>query len=248
MLNTVIIDDLDICSEVLEDLLTKHCKNVNIVKVCSSGEEGIKAISKHAPDLVISDVEMPGMTGFQMLKKIKKINFDLIFTTSFDKYAIEAIRHSAIDYLLKPVIEKELIEAIARVEQKRQSISNTQLNKLFENIENNKKVIQKIALPATDGLVFVNLKDIVHCESDSNYTTVFLSTGDKMVITKTLKEIESLLDGNEFFRIHHSHLISLIHIKKYVRGTGGYVVMSNGTSITVARERKEKFLQQFAHL
>ncbi len=248
MLNTILIDDQEFCTEVLQDMLQQTNADVKVVAVCNSGKEGIKAIKKYDPDLVILDVEMPGMTGFEMLQEIKQPDFEIIFTTAFDKYSIEAIRYSALDYLLKPVMPHELKAAIEKMEHKQHKNLNKQFKTLFQHLDGSRRPVNHVALPSMEGLTFVNVIDIIHCESDSNYTTLFLKTGEKMVVTKTLKDIEGLLHGNNFYRIHNSHLINMHHIKKYVKGNAGYVVMNNGADITVARNRKEDFLKQFAHL
>ena len=248
MLNTILIDDQVFCTEVLQDMLLENHSEVKVVSVCHSGKDGIKAIKKYEPELVILDVEMPGMTGFEMLQEIKNPGFEVIFTTAFDKYSIEAIRFSALDYLLKPVMPHELKLAIERMEPNQHKNISKHFKTLFQHLHQSKRPVNHVALPSMEGLIFVNVIDIIHCESDSNYTTLFLNTGDKMVVTKTLKDIEGLLEGNDFFRIHHSHLINMNHIKKYVKGNAGYVVLGNGANITVARNRKEVFLKQFAHL
>lgn len=248
MLSTILIDDQKLCTEMLKDMLEKDSPEVKITAVCHSGKEGIKAIRKNEPDLVILDVEMPEMSGFDMLHQIKDPGFEVIFTTAFDKYSIQAIRFSALDYLLKPVVPHELKAAIERVERKQSKNISKHFSTLFKNLNENRRPVNQVALPSLEGLIFINVVDIIHCESDSNYTTLFLKSGEKMLVTKTLKDIEGLLEGNNFFRIHHSHLINMIHIKKYVRGNAGYVVMTTGVDINVARNRKEEFLKQFAHL
>jgi two-component system LytT family response regulator len=247
MLKTILIDDQEFCTEVIKDMLTENGTTVEIVSVCHSGKDGIKAIKKYNPDLIILDVEMPEMTGFEMLQKIKDPEFEVIFTTSFDKYSIQAIRHSALDYLLKPVVKHELVAAIEKIKKNKNKIYSKQSNELFRNLNETKRSLNQVAFPASDGLIFINVSDIVHCESDSNYTTLFLSSKEKLMITKTLKEVEGLLEGNDFFRIHHSHLINIKHIKKYIRGNAGYVMMTDGSHLNIARNRKEDFLKQFVH-
>ena len=248
MLSTLIIDDQKICVEMIKDILEKDCPSVDIVGARHSGPEGIKAIKKFNPELVILDVEMPGMSGFEMLKEIKDPHFDVIFVTAHDKYTIEAIRLNAMDYLLKPVLPHELTASISKVIQKKNDNKLRHINSLLKYIDQNKRSLKRVALPLGDGLLFFDLADVIHCESESNYTTMYLATGQKMVVTKTLKDIETLFEGNDFFRIHHSHLVNMNHIRKYVRGNAGYLVMSNGASITVARSKKQEFLGQFAHL
>jgi two-component system LytT family response regulator len=161
-------------------------------------------------------------------------------------FAVKAIKFSALDYLLKPIDKDELIQAVEKVKEKRsQSISPEQLNVLFQNLYNQKQTAQKIALPTMNGLEFVIADDIIHCQSEGNYTHIFLKNDLKFLISRTLKETEELLSGHNFFRVHHSHSINLNHIKKYVKGDGGYVVMSDNSSINVSRSRKEELLRLF---
>jgi two-component system LytT family response regulator len=248
MLKTVVIDDQEFCTEVIRDMLAENCPDVKIAAVCNSGKDGIKAIKKHNPDLVILDVEMPEMSGFDMLQKIKNPSFEVIFTTSFDKYSIQAIRFSALDYLLKPVAAHELVAAVDRIKQNQNKYFNKKSASLFQHLTETKKPLHQIALPSSDGLIFLVVADVVHCESDSNYTTLFLKSKEKIMITKTLKEVENLLDGSDFFRIHNSHLININHIKKYIRGNAGYVIMSDGSHLNIARNKKDDFLRQFVRL
>lgn len=247
MFKTIIVDDQPFCIEILQDIIEINVPEIEIVAVCHSGKEGIKQILKHEPDLVILDVEMPEMNGFEMLKQVKDCHFELIFTTSFDKYSIQAIRHSALDFLLKPVVTKELKDAIERLERNHTKNITKKFNALFQRLNETKKVTDQIAVPTSDGLLFILTTEIIHCESDSNYTTLYLISKEKVVITKTLKDVESILEGNTFFRIHHSHLINVKHIKKYLRGNPGHVVLKNGTTVPIARNRKGKFLEQFVH-
>ncbi len=246
MLKTIIIDDQEFCTEVIKDILEQN-EDVKISDICNSGKDGLKSIKKHDPDLVILDVEMPDMTGFEMLQKVKDPGFSVIFTTSFDKYSIQAIRYSALDYLLKPVVDRELNAAIDRIKSGRDKLMGKKFNELFKNLNEIRRPLNQVALPSSDGLIFISVGDIVHCESDSNYTTLFMKSKERLVITKTLKEVENLLNGGEFFRIHHSHLINVTQIKRYVRGNAGYVIMSDGSHINIARNRKEDFLKQFVH-
>lgn len=248
MLKTIIVDDQEFCTEIILDIFESEKLNVEVAAVCHSGKDGLKQIRKHQPDLVILDVEMPEMTGFEMLKKIDDPVFDVIFTTSFDKYSIQAIRHSALDFLLKPVVPHELKAAVEKAERQHAKNLNKKFNQLFKNLSQSKKMADRIAIPATDGLLFVALADIIDCEADSNYTTIYLKNDERLVITRTLKEVESLLEGNNFFRIHQSHLINMNQIRKYIRGNPGYVIMNNGKTITIARNRKDSFLDQFLHL
>ena len=214
--------------------------------VANSGKDGIALIEKEQPELVFLDVEMDDMTGFEMLERIDTIDFKVIFTTSFDKYAIKAIRFSALDYLLKPVGKEDLIAAIERAHLEPQKLQNEQVKELAEIGKSKSAKIERIALTTTDGLIFKNISDIIRCESDRNYTTVHLVSKEKLIVSKTLKEIDDTLDGSGFFRAHHSHLINLNHISRFVRSDGGYVVMQNNDNISIARNKKEKFFELFS--
>ena len=214
--------------------------------VANSGKDGIALIEKEQPNLVFLDVEMDDMTGFEMLERLDSIDFKVIFTTSFDKYAIKAIRFSALDYLLKPVGKEDLITAIERAHSKPEKLQNEQVKELAEIGKSKAAKIERIALTTSDGLIFKNISDIIHCESDRNYTTVHLLNKEKLIVSKTLKEIDETLEGSGFFRIHHSHLINLNHISRFVRSDGGYVIMQNNDNISIARNKKEKFFELFS--
>lgn len=248
MLKTLIIDDQEFCTQVVADIIESEKLAVDIAAICHSGKEGLKQIKKHQPDLVILDVEMPEMSGFEMLKHIDQPDFDIIFTTSFDKYSIQAIRQSALDFLLKPIIPNELKAAIEKAEKNHHKNINKKFNQLFKKLNESKRIVDRVAVPSGDGFIFITPSSIVECEADSNYTTIHLLNGEKIVITRTLKEVEYLLEGNSFFRAHQSHLINMNQIKKYVRGNPGHMIMMNGKTITLARNRKDAFLKQFLHL
>lgn len=235
-----IVDDSEDSVEKLVFLLRKYGKNIELLGVASSGKEAIAAINLAKPDLIFLDVEMPDMTGFEVLERLDEERHKVIFTTSHPEYAIKAIRSHAIDYLLKPISKDELISAIDRIE----AIDN-QANS-NQNNEKQKQKLERIAFTTTDGLVFKNIADIIRCESDRNYTLVFFANNEKLLVSKTLKEIDETLEGSNFCRVHHSHLVNLNHINKYVRGDGGYVVMSNNDVVNVARNRKEIFLESFS--
>ena len=188
------------------------------------------------------------MSGFEMLSHFSEFTFDIIFTTTHDKYSMQAFKASAIDYLLKPVTESDLRAALKKVEKKKKHVNFSQVQQLFTGMQQMQRNITRIALPTMEGLSFVNVAEIVHAEADDNNTMIYFTNGHKTLITKTLKELETLLQHAGFCRIHQSHLVNLQQIKKYVRGNGGWVVMNNGIQISVARNRKELFMEQIAHL
>ena len=233
MLNTIIIDDEPAAREKIQLLLEKYCfDKIKISAVCKSPEEGLKAIAEINPDLIFLDVEMPSMTGFDMLKRIPKINFQIIFTTAHDHYAIRAIKFSALDYLLKPIDLEQLQEAVNKAIEKSSEKRGVQYEGFVENIKEGNR-LENLSIPTSNGLVFVKVNDIIRCESSSNYTIFFLSSKDQIVATKTMKEFEELLEDSGFIRIHHSHLINKLHLKQYIKGAGGQVVMSDGKTLDV---------------
>lgn len=244
----IIIDDEKNAREGLQLLIKNFVPDLEVLRLCKSGAEGIAAIEELNPKLIFLDVEMPHMTGFEMLEKIPNKNFDVIFSTAYDHYALKAIKFSALDYLLKPVSPDELIAAIQKHKEKKQPETNLALEHLLKSIKNPHQQLSKIALPSTNGLAFVPVENIIRFESDSNYTDAFLVNGEKVCITKTLKQIEESLEGHPFYRVHQSHFVNLNHIKEFVRDGGGYLVMSDKTTITVARQRKDGFMEMFSKI
>lgn len=244
MIRAIIIDDEHYCVEVLSTLLKKYCPEVTLVASCSSGEEGLKAIDAFQPDLVFLDVEMPRMNGFQLLESLPEINFDLVFTTSYDQYAIKAIRFSALDYLLKPIDREELQKAVNKAGKRQSSSINQQLQLLLQKINQPATRVNKVAMPTMEGLQMINVADIISCASDSNYTILHLKDKQKLVVSRTLKEIEEILEEHSFVRVHHSYMVNLNEVTKYIRGEGGYLVMSDGSHIDVSRSRKDSVVKR----
>ncbi|QHT70761.1 response regulator transcription factor [Rhodocytophaga rosea] len=243
MIKAILIDDETHCRETLSIQLEEYCPQVKLLAQCSSAREGLQAIAHHQPDVIFLDVEMPLMNGFEMLGQLPSIDFELIFTTGYDAYAIKAIRFSALDYLLKPIDKDELIKAVGKVSSRYPSQLSQQLDILLEKLSSKPVALQKIALPTLEGYELLPIVTIIRCESDSNYTYVYHKNGKKIIVSRSLKEIEELLEGHGFLRIHHSHLINLNEIIRYVRGEGGYVVMSDNSSVNVSRSRKEILLK-----
>jgi two-component system LytT family response regulator len=217
---------------------------VELVKICHSGSAALIAIKELQPQLLFLDIEMPQMNGFELLEKIKDIQFELIFTTSYDQYAIKAIRFSALDYLLKPIDREDLQKAVLKVIQRVQYPLPQQIEILLQRLQNPGQALNKIAIPTMEGLQMITIDTIVSCSSDSNYTNLALKNGQKVTASRTLKEIEGLLEDHSFLRVHHSNLVNLNEISKYVRGEGGYLIMSDGSAIDVSRSRKEMLLKK----
>ncbi len=246
MIKAIIVDDEPYCCEALDALLNRYCPQVKVVGICYSGKEALQEIIEQKPQLLFLDIEMPRMNGFELLQKIPDPDFDLIFTTSYDQYAIKAIRFSALDYLLKPIDRDELQAAVHRVDTRNHPPLARQLELLIHKMNLPASQINKVALPTMEGLQMVTVDKIISCESDSNYTIVFLKNKQKIVVSRTLKDIEEILEDYPFFRIHHSYLVNINEINKYVKGEGGYVVMTDGSKVDVSRSKKEFLLKRLS--
>lgn len=244
MLNAIIVDDEPHCCKTLDSLLKRYCPDVSIIATCANGVDALQAIRRLNPDLVFLDVEMPKMNGFEMLEQLHEINFHLIFVTSYDAYALKAIRFSAIDYLLKPVDREELQTAVQKVIKRMQAPLPEQLKIILEKIQHPASASNKIALPTMEGLQMIAVESIVVCEADDNYTTLMLKNNKKIVVSCTLKVIEELLEDHSFIRVHRSFVVNLQEIEKYVKGDGGYLVMSDGSEILISRNKKEELLKK----
>jgi two-component system, LytTR family, response regulator len=246
MLKAIIIDDESKSRESLKILIEDFCQDVEVKALCQNVDEAIKAIETHNPNMVFLDIQLQRETGFDLLTKLKKFDFSVIFTTAYSEHAIKAFKFSAIDYLLKPIDIEELRGAIAKVQKQEASHIEDTLNHLIKNLKNGSSDQYKLALPSTDGLVFVKVSDILYCEASSNYTEIYMADNRKYVVSRTLKEYEDMLTDQNFFRIHNSYLINLNSIKKYVRGEGGYVVMNNDKALDVSKRKKESFLSRIS--
>lgn len=244
MINAFIVDDEPYCTEALAILLERYCPQVHVDGIFFSGMQALAPIRERQPQLLFLDIEMPRMNGFELLEKVKDLDFELIFTTSYDQYAIKAIRHSALDYLLKPIDREELQGSIRKVEQRLKTPLSQQFDLLFQKLQGPANQFSKIAIPTMEGLQMVAVDSIIHCISDSNYTVLTLREKQKIIASRTLKEIEELLDDYSFLRVHHSHLVNLNEVCKYIKGEGGYLVMSDESSVPVSRSRKEALLRR----
>ena len=246
MIKAIIIDDELHCLDTLSLQLKEFCADVQVAERCSSAQRGIEAIKKHKPDLVFLDIEMPLMNGFEMLEQFEEISFAIIFTTSYDQYAIKAIRFSALDYLLKPVDPNELISAVKKVQEQRHLPLAEQFQMLLKQINGKNSGFNKIAVPTTEGFELIPASEVVYCETNDNYTHLFLKNKNKIIACRTLKDMEEQMqDFRIFIRVHHSYMVNLNEVTKYVRGEGGYLVMSDGSSVNVSRSRKDALMKWF---
>ncbi|MEP7231214.1 MAG: LytTR family DNA-binding domain-containing protein [Ginsengibacter sp.] len=242
-LRAILVDDELSSLQNLQRKLIEFCPDVDLVAIAQKPEEAILLIRQHNPDVIFLDIEMPRMNGFRMLDEMGEYNFDIVFTTAYNHYAIDAIRISAFDYLTKPIAIKDLQNTVERLVRHRSSNTKDRMESLKASMQPVRSQEEKIAIPTSEGLEFIPIKNIVHIESSSNYSRLFFIDGKNVLVTKILGDFEEMLKAYNFYRVHNSHLINLVYIKKYVRGEGGHVVMQNGVSIDVARRKKEEFLK-----
>jgi two-component system LytT family response regulator len=244
-IRTIIVEDEHKSLLTLQTLLERYCPDIEVIETGNCVEEGVKVIEELKPELVFLDIAMPDGDAFDLLKRIGKVEFEIIFITAYNDFALKAFEFAALHYLLKPVNYIELQEAVHRY-QKVRPVNNmqTRLDILNNSLRNH---FDKISLPSNDGLIIVEIQDIVRFEAAGNYSTVFLAKGESIIVTKTLNQFEEILAGLDFTRIHNTHLINLGYVKKYQKGQGGSVTMNNGTVLAVSRTRKNDFIAALRH-
>jgi two-component system, LytTR family, response regulator len=248
MINALIVDDEPKNIRILQGLLAECCPDVRITGEAVSAETAIPLIAEKRPDLVFLDIEMPHGNAFDLLDRIMPIDFEIIFITAFDAYTLKAFKYSALDYLLKPVSIDELRTAVQKAKERiRFKNINVQLQNLMFNINKPNSSMQKIALPNNEGLVFVQLSEIIRFEAKGGYTYVHATDNQKYISSRIIKEYEEILPAEIFYRIHNSHIINLNFVKKYHKGRGGLIEMSDNALIEVATRRKEEFLAKFGY-
>jgi two-component system LytT family response regulator len=244
MIKAIIVDDERDCCEVLKILLERHCPEVTVEEICYSAEGAMNRILSNPPQLVFLDIEMPHMNGFQLLEALPKINFQVIFTTSYDQYAIKAIRFSALDYLLKPIDRLELQTAVTRAAGLLTPPVSEQIEILMQQFRVQASKSGRVALPTMEGVQLIPIDSIISCASKSNYTILYLKDKQKLMVSRTLKDIEEMLSQYNFLRVHNSFLVNIDEIRKYIRGEGGNLVMSDGSSVDVSKSKKESLLRK----
>jgi len=246
MIKALIIDDEKSSRDTLRGFVENYCEEIQIIGEAESAEQGIEQIKELQPQLIFLDIELPLGSGFDLLEACKHSNFEIIFTTAHDQYALQAIKVCALDYLLKPISATDLKAAVAKIHQRNLSGSATpQIGAFVENIGNLNKQLSNIVLPTLDGFLVVKISDIVRCEADKNYTNFILTNNEEILVSKTLKEFEELLHDMDFIRVHQSHLINATHVQRYIKGSGGYVKMSDDSIIEVSRRKKELLMERF---
>lgn len=249
MIKAVIIDDEQHSIDTLKWKLENYCPGVEVVAAFDNPAEGVIYLKHHPPELLFLDIEMPMLNGFDVLEELgPDLSFDIIFITAYDNFGIQAVKFSALDYLLKPVQNKELKDAIDKhLKKSRQKILPGQIEVLLNNVQAEKRgTLGRIALASKESIEFVDAAEIIYCEANSNYTNVYMSDGKKKVISRTLKDFEELLSLHPFFRPHISYLINLGRVKEFIRGDGGYLVMENKARIPVSKSKKDELLNLLA--
>lgn len=240
MIKTIIIDDEKSGAEVLQLLLQQNCPTIQIIAIENSAEKGIKAIMDLKPNLVFLDIEMPTATGFDIIDATKDMTYEIVFTTAYEHYAIKALKVRASDYLLKPIDLEELLQCVSNIEARiSKSIFPSYMQENLLKVINNQK---KILFPTSEGVHILSSDEIMYLESESNYTKVYLKDGRKIVISKTLKNLEEQLKECHFLRVHSTYLVNLNEIEKYIKGDGGQLILKNKTSIPVSRTHKLELL------
>jgi two-component system LytT family response regulator len=245
-IRAIIIDDELSSLQNLQQKLETFCPEVQAVATSQKPEEALLLIRHHKPDVIFLDIEMPKMNGFRMLDELSEYDFEIIFTTAYNHYAIDAIRISAFDYLMKPIAIADLQNAVQRLLSSRQTNTKEKIDILKNSLQHKKSQEDKIAIPTSEGIEFIPIKNILHIESSSNYSKIHLNGHKVITVTKLLKDFEDMLLPYRFYRIHNSHLINLNYIQKYLKADGGQVMMQDGSVIDVARRKKEEFLKIIA--
>ena len=244
MIKAIIIDDEKHCIDRLENLLKDFCQEVKILEKCFDVDTAYEKIKTLKPDVIFLDIQINEVTGFDLLKKFEKVDFEIIFMTAFEQYAVQAFRFSALDYLLKPIDSDDLISAVEKLKTKMQgqNSSTDSFELLLQNFNNLRQKNKKITVPTIYGFEMISTQDILYCKSDVNYTTLFLKDKKNFTVARTLKEFESVLSQYDFFRINNSYVVNLDYIKSYNKGKGGFVKLENGVEIEVSSRRKDDFL------
>jgi len=243
MIKAVLIDDEKNALEMLEWQLGNYCPQVQVVDSCNTADKGIAAIRQHAPQLVFLDIEMPKKNGFDVLQEFPNPSFDVIFTTAYNQFALKAFRFAALDYLLKPIDAEDLVNAISRFEKKNRNGIGPQLELLMQQFKQADTLPEKISFATLQAVHFVKPEIILYCESDGNYTTLYFIDNTKLVVSKTLKEVEELLHHYHFLRIHNSFLINHRQVGRYIKTDGGFIEMTNGKQLPISRQRRDDVMK-----
>lgn len=245
-MKAILVDDEPDGIRTLQKMLGVHCPGVNIVATCPNAAVAKQQIELLKPDVVFLDIQMPGKTGLEMLTDISPKDFEVIFVTAYNEYMLQALQYSAADYLLKPVDEDRLVEAVHRVEQRLNTAKKEdRTNALMYNLSQvGQPSAMRLCLPTLKGFIVLKLEEILYCEAERSYTVFHLDNGKTVTVSKPLAEYDQLLQDTSFLRVHKSFLVNMLHVKEYQRGEGGVVIMSNGAEIEISRRKKDIFLMK----
>ena len=243
MIRCVIVEDEEMARKVLKSLLSQYCKDVMVCAEADNVDSGKAVIEAFHPDLVFLDIEMPGGSGFKLLSSIENIDFEVVFTTAYEQFAIKAIRHAALDYLLKPIDPKELVAAVEKVKDaKYKKVLKKQYDSLLKNLDPEQLAVRKISISTTDKIHLIEVDNIIRCESDNYYTIIHFKNGTNLMVSKTLKEMEQKLEEYNFVRRHKSHLVNIKCVINFLKEEM-MVLLSDGTKIPVSKRKKENILE-----
>ena len=246
-IKTLIIDDESKARETIREMLSLYCPELEVVGEAHDVLSGIQLIKSQNPELVFLDIKMPDGTGFDLLNRISKKDFSLIFITAFDEYAVKAFKFSAIDYLLKPIDPDELITAVDRVKTYRES-DKINMSALLDNLKGIKNDSKKLVLKTAESIFLINIADIIRCESSGNYTKFYLTNQKPVLVSRTLKEYDDILTEYHFFRVHQSHLVNLNHIVRLDKADGGVLIMNDNQNVPIATRRKEALVKALSEI
>ncbi len=248
MIRCVIVEDEEVARKVLKSLLAQYCQDVMVCAEADDVVSGKNMIEAFRPDLVFLDIEMPGGSGFKLLSSIENIDFEVVFVTAYEQFAIKAIRHDALDYILKPINPKELVAAVEKVkEAKYKKTIKKQYDSLLKNLNPEQLAVRKLSISTSDKIHLINVDDIVRCESDNYYTVIFFKDGTNLMVSKTLKDMEQKLEEYDFVRTHKSHLVNMRCIKNFIKDEM-MVVMTDDSKVPVSKRKKEKILEVINNL
>jgi two-component system, LytTR family, response regulator len=243
MIKAILVDDERRSSETLEIELRRHCPDIEVVAIYDDPRIALQELPSKKFDILFLDIEMPWLNGFELLKQLEYIDFEVVFVTAYDQFAIQAFKVSALDYLLKPVQEEELKSLCKKLKEKHQLQSSERVDFLMERIKSMDSESSVIILPTSEGLEFIKKSNIIRCESSSNYCYIYLTEGKKLFLAKTLKDIEEIISDKSFVRVHLSHLINIRHLTKYANEDGGMLVMEDGSRVPMSRMKKNDIIK-----
>ncbi|MGI9550143.1 MAG: LytR/AlgR family response regulator transcription factor [Aurantibacter sp.] len=243
MMRSIIIDDQLDGRQALRLILAKYCPEVKVMEECENAQAGLSAIQQHRPELVFLDIHMPNMSGFDLLEALEVIDFEIIFVTAHNQHAIRAIKFSALDYLLKPVDSAELVQAVSKVKGRRnQKNLAYKYGSLLKNVRSMPGNIDRLAISNMDGILVLDTAEIIYCAAEGSYSKIYLANNRTHLVSKKLKEFENMLGESGFCRVHHASLINVKHVQQYVKGEGGYVILTDGHHVDISRRKKDAFL------